>query len=668
MPGRSRRGATPWPPTPTCLLYGCDLAGGEAGRTLLEGIGRLTGADVAASTDDTGHAVLGGDWELEYTRGEIETSVLVTAATQDAWRALLNTFVVTNTNNSGAGSLRQAILDANALGGTDTISFNISGTGVHTINLASALPAITGTVILDATTDDSFAANSSRPAIILDGNNAFTGDGLVLTATAGGSTIRGLVIRDFSGDGIEIQAGSENNTIAGNYLGRLTAAGADAGAGEANTGAGIPVLGNSNIIGGTTAADRNVISGNDSHGIHLDSAGDVQILGNYIGTNAAGTAALGNGWQGIYVDNGSQRTVIGGAAAGARNVISGNVTGIQFLGGSTDGVVRGNYIGTNAAGTAAIANTAHGIVLSGVTGTRIGGPAAGEGNLISGNFYDAVYIGGATATGNTVQGNLLGTDAGGTASIPNYGAGTVRLDGGAHGNLIGGTAAGEGNVIANGTDRGVALSASAGADNAILGNAIYGHASLGIDLGEDGLTANDAGDGDSGANNRQNFPVLTSVDANAAGDHNRRLAELARPARPTASSSSPTGRRRGGSGYGEGETIPGLHHGHHRRLGQRGDQHHADQRVGQRRRPGHRHGDGRLGGGSYGSTSEFAQNVTATSTGIVLVDTTSDATDGTTTRIDRCRPTKVPTATSPPRGDRGGQQHGQRRRRGGPHP
>ena len=151
---------------------------------------------------------------------------------------------MTNTNDSGAGSLRQAILDANANAGADTIDFNIAGTGVHTINVDVGAPTITDTVTIDATTDDSFAANGNRPAIILDGNNSFTGDGLVLSSsTADGSTIRGFVIRDFSGDGIQINSGSDNNTIAGNYIGRLTATGTDAGAGEANTGAGINLLG-----------------------------------------------------------------------------------------------------------------------------------------------------------------------------------------------------------------------------------------------------------------------------------------------------------------------------------------------------------------------------------------------------------------------------------------
>ncbi len=201
------------------LFYGCDLAAHGDGEHFLESLAALTGADIAASDDLTGHADLGGDWDLEYSSGTIETGVAFDVSTQQRWESILATYIVTNTSDSGAGSLRDAINQANAsVGVDDTIEFNIVGTGVHTIALATDLPFITDTVTIDATTDDSFAANGNRPAVILDGNN-LSSDGLVLTSSADGSTIRGLIIRDFAGDGIEIQAGSDGNTIAGNYIG-----------------------------------------------------------------------------------------------------------------------------------------------------------------------------------------------------------------------------------------------------------------------------------------------------------------------------------------------------------------------------------------------------------------------------------------------------------------
>ncbi len=554
------------------LFYGCDLAASEEGRTLLEGIGALTGADVAASSNDTGHAELGGDWELEYARGEVEASVPVTAATQDSWHALLNTFVVTNTNDSGAGSLRQAILDANALAGTDTITFNIAGAGPHTIAPTSALPTITQAVIIDGTTEPDYVTNGNKPIVVLDGNN-LAADGLVLASGSGGSTIRGLVIRDFGGDGIEIQAGSDGNTIAGNYMGRLTQTGADAGAAEGNSGSGVNLRSNNNTIGGTAAADRNVIAGNVD-GLYLQGASGNVIVGNYIGTDGTGLLDLGNTDRGIQVESGSNNNTIGGTTAAARNVISGNNNdGIIISDGAIPGsgttgtVVQGNYIGIGADGTTAIGNATNGLRITTESGHTIGGIVGGAGNDIAYNGEDGVLIQNSSA--NT---------------------------------------------------------------NSILGNAIYSNTQRGIDLGNDGVTANDSGDGDTGANNLQNFPVLTSASSAAAGttiagslnsnaNTTFRIEFFAnRPAVADASN-------------GEGERYLGFATVTTNGSGNAtinttltnvwinaGDKVSATTTVD-------------LGGGSYGSTSEFAANVTATSTGIIVVDTTSDTSDGTTTSI-----------------------------------
>ncbi|MCA9080419.1 MAG: DUF4347 domain-containing protein, partial [Planctomycetaceae bacterium] len=130
------------------LFYGCDLAGSDAGRTLLENIATATGADIAASIDDTGAAVLGGDWDLEYELGNVTTDIVFSEVAQADYSGLLNTFTVTNTNDSGAGSLRQAIINANSLSGTDTISFAGLGAGTHTITLASSV-TVTDTIVID---------------------------------------------------------------------------------------------------------------------------------------------------------------------------------------------------------------------------------------------------------------------------------------------------------------------------------------------------------------------------------------------------------------------------------------------------------------------------------------------------------------------------------------
>ena len=446
------------------LIYGCDVAATQDGQALITALSRLTGADVAASDDPTGAAALGGDWTLEYRAGAIETQIAPSAqAQQQWWWGTLATFTVTradDTNSGGggvSGDLRWAITQANGAGGADTINFNITGTGTHTIAPTSALPTITGQVTIDGTTDDSFAANSNRPAIIVAGTNAGIGvDGLVLTSTADGSTIRGLVVRDWGADGISIQAGSDNNFIVGNYIGRLTTTGTDAGAGTQNEGTGVYVAGANNTIGGTAAADRNVISGND-YGIELRGAGGTGnlVLGNYLGTDATGTVDIGNAFAGVGIGDAANNTV-GGTGAAARNLISGN----------------------NEAG---------------------------------------VELWGATTSGNRIVGNWIGLNASGAATLGNSWSG-VWIITSAAGNVIGGTAAGSGNVIAGQTaGDGVELRNDAGANNAILGNSIYSNAESGIDLIDNGITANDAGDPDTGTNNLQNFPVLTSANSNAAG-------------------------------------------------------------------------------------------------------------------------------------------------------
>ncbi len=430
------------------LVYGCDLAATEKGQFLIEGLQALTGADVAASSNGTGAARLGGDWDLEVRLGAVETHVLGDGSLAN-WDGSLAAFTVTNTNDSGAGSLRQAIADANALAGLDTITFNISGSGPHTINLASGLPTITDSVVIDGWSEPDF---SSTPVIVLDGNDV-SADGLSLSATADGSTIRGLVIRDFDGDGIMIAAGSDNNTIVGNYIGHLTDTGSDAGAGEANSLNGLRILGANNTIGGTTAGLGNVLSGNNDCGITITGAsatGNV-VQGNLIGTNAAGTVAIANSVDGILIDANASNNTIGGTTAGARNIISGNVDdGIELDGGASGNFIRGNFIGTDITGTLDLGNQSDGVLLN-------------------------------AATFN---------------------------------NQIGGTAADAGNTIAANGGIGVDVISGAGTGNSLLGNSIHCNGGLGIDLDGDSVTANDASDTDTGANDLQNFPVLSASTTN----------------------------------------------------------------------------------------------------------------------------------------------------------
>ncbi|HUP79999.1 MAG TPA: DUF4347 domain-containing protein, partial [Pirellula sp.] len=457
------------------LIYGCDVAKGIVGQSLLETIAAATHADIAASTDKTGDLSRGGNWTFEMQLGKIETLNAFSIDLQESYSGLLATYTVTNTNDSGAGSLRQAIIDANANAGADTIAFNIAGTGVHTISPTTAMTTITGQVTIDATTDDSFAANGNKPAIMLDGND-LAADGLVLSSTADGSIIRGFVIRDFGVDGIEIQAGSDNNTITGNYIGGLTTGGITAGSAEANTLQGIRILGSNNTIGGTTDADRNVISANASYGVYIDGASATgnTIAGNYIGLTAAGTVVLANTIDGVLLTNSASSNTIGGSTTGHRNVISGNVDGIQIQNASSN-IVQGNYIGTDYTGTVDLGNTGNGIFLfSAAQNNQI------LNNVISGNNSDGIDLGttGTTNTGTIIRGNFIGTKADGTSSLGNTNHGIFIGDGGtANSTTVGGTTTGQGNTIAFNGAAGIYVKASTGVS--ILGNSIYSNAELG---------------------------------------------------------------------------------------------------------------------------------------------------------------------------------------------
>ncbi len=484
------------------LFYGCNLASSDDGRAILQSIADWTGADIAASDDLVGNARLGGNWILEYQLGSIQTQVVVSAALQQEWHGLLATFTVTTTADSGAGSLRQAIIDANNLAGADTISFSISS-GSQVISLSSILPTITGQVTIDGWSQPGY---SSTPLIIIDANGV-VGDGLVLTSTADNSIIRGLVIRDFVGDGIQIDAGSDGNTVVGNYIGSFGAGGTDLGASEQNTANGIYVLGANNTIGGTTAATRNVIGGNQSNGIRISGASATNnvVLGNYIGTDRTGVTATANLQNGIQIDTSATGTTIGGTSSGARNIISGN-SGSGISNNVANTTIVGNYVGMDVTGLVKVANGSYGIDNgTSATSTMIGGTASGSLNIISGNGNAGILF--QVGSSGSVLGNYIGVDATGATSIAGNGAAIFI----ASNNIkVGGTATGSGNVISGSNVDGIIVSGSV-SGNSILGNSIWGNTGLGIDLGDNGVSFNDVLDADSGANALLNFPILKSA-------------------------------------------------------------------------------------------------------------------------------------------------------------
>ncbi len=441
------------------------------------------------------------------------------------------TFAVTNTNDSGPGSLRQAILDANAgVTSFDTIRFNIPGTGVHTIAPLSGLPNMTDPVIIDGTTQPGYAGT---PVIELSGTNA--GNTIALVVSGGGSTVRGLAINSYAGNGIAVTGGI-GNVIEGNFIGtdvtgtvargnlngiavqsaqqpdwRHDGGPAEPDIGQRRDGASNPEqlchwqrrAGElhrherrrddshpqpggakrdqchqrrvSNTIGGPTAAFGNVVSGNAIHAITIccdpTTVGNL-AQGNLVGTRPDGTTPLANG--GIGVDMVARSTPLSG------NIVANNGTGIQIRTGATGNVLHNNVITSN----------------------------GGQG---------------------------------------------VRVDD-TSGNTIGGTAAGDGNVIQN-NGTGVVVLATTSARDAILGNSISGNGGLGIDLNGDGVTANDAGDTDAGPNGLQNFPLLSA--ATVSGTVTTILGTLNSSANTTFRLEFFSNTACDGSGNGEGQTLLG---------------------------------------------------------------------------------------------------------------
>jgi parallel beta-helix repeat protein len=375
------------------------------------------------------------------------------------------TYTVTTVADAGPGSLRQAIIDANANPGADQIHFNLAGPAPYTIAPASALPGVTDPVVIDGSTQVGWVGT---PIIELNGANAGVVSGIRLFTTQ--CTIRSLVINRFGLDGILIDEGG-SHLIVGNYIGTDVTGTAI----RANVQEGVYISGSiGNVIGGVNAADRNVISGNGDAGIYILFSSGTVVRGNYIGTTAGGLSALGNINLGVLINNGSGNT-IGGAAAGARNVISGNGnSGIYILNpGSFLNLVQGNRIGATADGGTALGNAGDGVTVYNAGNNTIGGGGSGEGNQISGNLKAGISLQ-QNSAGNLIQGNLIGTDATGKNAIGNAYAGITLMD--ATGNTVGGTAFGARNLISGNSQDGVFISTNS-SGNSVLGNLI------GLDLG-----------------------------------------------------------------------------------------------------------------------------------------------------------------------------------------
>jgi hypothetical protein len=468
------------------------------------------------------------------------------------------------------GAITKANRTANDAAGPDEIRFNIPGAGPHTISPTTSLPGVTDTVTIDGYTQPGASPRTGSSAAVLkiQLNGASAGQtftGLTLEDGADGTMLRGLVVQRFF-QGIIINA--RNTVVEGNYIG-TNASGDSA---QGNSVHGVRVQSSGNLIGGTGAGARNLISGNGDTGLVIVglAARNNRVEGNRIGTNASGTEALGNDLgvnitdgdnnfigspggsnliagnsgggvliAGDAVDNHVQsnfigtdgvrdlgnatdgveifegsNNVIGGTASRTGNIISGNgANGVEVHLGAENSRVEGNFIGTGQNGATDLGNDEVGVLVRG-PGNIIGGTVSGARNLISGNVGVGIEMLGSGANGNRVQGNIIGTEIDGSTPLPNFHGVFIF---GAKNNLIGGDVAAAANTISGNANNGVQVFDDAATGNRILRNSIYNNGTsggLGIELGNDGSTANDGKDPDTGPNGLQNFPVITSVTTN----------------------------------------------------------------------------------------------------------------------------------------------------------
>jgi hypothetical protein len=270
--------------------------------------------------------------------------------------------------------------------------------------------------------------------------------------------------------GVDIVDGSVRNEVIGNLIG-TDISGTFA---VPNGIGVVIGTGAENIVGGTAEGEGNIISGNEDSGVLIagpESVGNT-IHGNYIGTDASGTGAIGNGVDGVWIGEGAHGNLVGGGTAEERNVISGNGSTGVVLDGVMHTIISGNYIGTDASGMIALGNGFHGVaIVQGAQNNHVGGATAAERNVISGNVWDGVFIHDSGTMYNTVTGNYIGTDVSGMDPIPNGNFG-INLGDSAQNNLVGGDTGAEGNVISGNRGGGVDVAGSGVSDNVISGNYI----------------------------------------------------------------------------------------------------------------------------------------------------------------------------------------------------
>ena len=433
-----------------------------------------------------------------------------------------------------SGNLKDGVLITDA--SNNVVAGNTIGLAFD-LSLMAGAAQVNGVAIVSVSTSVTTTLNTIDPGNVINGN---TNNGVLLTgANATNNTVDGNdigidpsnIAEPNQQNGVEIAAGANRNTIGGTTAAArnlisdngndgvlITGAGTTANVVEGNyigtdsTGTnaagnlanGVEIAGGANLntIGGTTAAARNLISDNGNDGVLIYQINAVAptvtegnlIEGNYLGVNVNGNAVAPNQQNGVEITIDPNSTTlgdgntVGGTAAGAANVISGNLKDGVLITDASNNVVAGNTIGLafdfSLLGGAAQVNGVAIVSVSTTVTTMLN--TIGAGNVIGGNTEDGVLLTGANATNNTVTGNDIGTDPTGATGLGNKASG-VEIAASANNNTIGGTAAAAGNLIANNTLNGVLITTSG---SLIAGNTIVLNGNDGVLITAAGTTAN----------------------------------------------------------------------------------------------------------------------------------------------------------------------------------
>ena len=490
-------------------------------------IRNTTGTIIGGITAEDRNIISGNNGNGILLQTEVDAPIPTTNT-----QILGNYIGVDQSGNTAVPNTGQGIqIDAstqNTIGGVNPGEGNtISGNGVDGISITNAANenTILGNFIGVNAAGDAAVPNANH-GIRIDGstNNDIGLDRLENPEIAGTNP---NVISGNGINGVLITNSSNETKVLGNFIGTNAAGNAAIPNGEAtddpaviNGGIGVEIRNSSNnIIGRNTPGEQNTISGNLVDGIRINATPELNstaniIQSNLMGLDATGVTAVPNQSNGILISNAAGNT-IGGSEANQGNTISGNGINGLVLSTANDNQVLGNFIGTNRAGNAAVANVNNGLELDNSTGNGV------IGNLISGNTVNGVSIVNASS-GNQIQGNRIGVAADGTSGLANINSGILINN--AANNIIGGLEAGVGNTIAFNSGDGVTVTNDTAINNGILGNSIFSNGAeedteIGIDLANDGVTANDPLDEDTGPNTLQNYPELVlaePVDNNTA--------------------------------------------------------------------------------------------------------------------------------------------------------